>query len=353
MAEDVGGEKTEKATGRRREQARRKGQVAKSQEVSGAALLLTGVLVLLLTGGRFAEVLGRNTAYLLSQAHILGPANRWGVRELLEANLEVLLAALAPLLGALLVAAFGGSVVQVGLHASAESLAFKTEKLNPITGLQKFFRKTMLFELVKNVVKIGLIGLLAWWTIGGLMGELAGLAVLPLPEVVALGRAGFMTLMARLLAFVLLLAVVDWAWQKYQHEENLKMSKHEIKQENKELEGDPQIKARIRGLQFEMARKRMLADVPKADVVITNPTHYAVALRYLPGSAAPVVVAKGQDHLAAVIRQIARKARVPVIENRPVARALYRQVEVGKMIPESLFQAVAEVLAYVYRLKKA
>lgn len=353
MAEDVGGEKTEKATGRRREQARRKGQVAKSQEVSGAALLLTGVLVLLLTGGRFAEVLGRNTAYLLSQAHILGPANRWGVRELLEANLEVLLAALAPLLGALLVAAFGGSVVQVGLHASAESLAFKTEKLNPITGLQKFFRKTMLFELGKNVVKIGLIGLLAWWTIGGLMGELAGLAVLPLPEVVALGRAGFMTLMARLLAFVLLLAVVDWAWQKYQHEENLKMSKHEIKQENKELEGDPQIKARIRGLQFEMARKRMLADVPKADVVITNPTHYAVALRYLPGSAAPVVVAKGQDHLAAVIRQIARKARVPVIENRPVARALYRQVEVGKMIPESLFQAVAEVLAYVYRLKKA
>lgn len=353
MAEDVGGEKTEKATGRRREQARRKGQVAKSQEVSGAALLVTGVLVLLLTGGRFAEVLGRNTAYLLSQAHILGPANRWGVRELLEANLEVLLAALAPLLGALLVAAFGGSVVQVGLHASAESLAFKTEKLNPITGLQKFFRKTMLFEIVKNVVKIGLIGLLAWWTIGGLMGELAGLAVLPLPEVVALGRAGFMTLMARLLAFVLLLAVVDWAWQKYQHEENLKMSKHEIKQENKELEGDPQIKARIRGLQFEMARKRMLADVPKADVVITNPTHYAVALRYLPGSAAPVVVAKGQDHLAAVIRQIARKARVPVIENRPVARALYRQVEVGKMIPESLFQAVAEVLAYVYRLKKA
>lgn len=353
MAEDVGGERTEKATGRRREQARRKGQVAKSQEVSGAALLVTGVLVLLLTSGHFAAVLGRNTAYLLSQSHVLGPTNGWGVRELLSGNLEVLLAALGPLLGALLVAAFGGSVIQVGLHASAESLAFKTEKLNPITGMKKFFRKTIVFELLKNVVKIGLIGLLAWWTISGLMGQLAGTAVLSLPEVVAVGRAGFMTLMARLLAFVLVLAVVDWAWQKYQHEENLKMSKHDIKQENKELEGDPQIKARIRGLQFEMARKRMLADVPKADVVITNPTHYAVALRYLPGSAAPVVVAKGQDHVAAVIRQIARKARVPVIENKSVARALYRQVEVGKMIPESLFQAVAEVLAYVYRLKKA
>ena len=353
MAEDVGGERTEKATGRRREQARQKGQVAKSQEVSGAALLLAGMTVLVLSSGHFADVLGRNTAYLLSQAHVLGPGNRWGVRELLSANLEVLVAALGPLLGALLIAAFAGNVAQVGFHASAESLAFKTEKLNPITGMQKFFRKTMVFELLKNVLKIALISLLAWWTIGGLMGKLAGTAVLPLPEVIAVGKSGFTTLMIRLLAFTIVLAVVDWAWQKQQYEENLKMSKHEIKQEHKEMEGDPQIKARIRGLQFEMARKRMLADVPRADVVITNPTHFAVAVRYEPGTAAPVVLAKGQDHLAAVIRKIARDARVPIIENKPVARALYREVEVGKPIPESLFQAVAEVLAYVYRLKKA
>ncbi len=353
MAEDVGGEKTEKATGRRREKARSQGQVAKSQEVNGAALLLVGMIVLVASSGHFANVLGRNTAYLLSQSHVLGPTNTWGVRELLSGNVEVLVAALAPLLGALLIAAFAGNVMQVGFHASAQSLAFKTEKLNPVTGMQKFFRKTMAFELLKNVMKIGLIALLAWWTIGGLMGQIAGTAVLPLPEVLAVGKSGFMVLMARLLAFMIVLALVDWAWQKYQHEENLKMSKHEIKQENKEMEGDPQVKARIRGLQFEMARKRMLADVPKADVVITNPTHYAVAVRYVPGSPAPVVVAKGQDHVAAVIRKIARNARVPIIENKPVARALYRQVEVGKTIPESLFQAVAEVLAYVYRLKKA
>ena len=353
MADDTGGEKTEKATGRRREQARNKGQVAKSQEVSGAVLLLVGMVVLVASGGHFAGVLGRNTAYLLGQSHLLGPAGTGGVRELLSANLEVLLAAMGPLLAALLIAGLGGNVMQVGFHASAEALAFKTEKLNPITGMQKFFRKTMFFELVKNVLKIGLIALLAWWTIGGLMGKLAGTAVLALPEIVAVGRSGFMVLMARLLAFTILLALFDWIWQKRQYEENIRMSKHEIRQENKELEGDPQIKARIRGLQFEMARKRMLADVPKADVVITNPTHYAVALRYEPGSAAPIVVAKGQDHLAGVIRQIARQARVPIIENKPVARALYRQVEVGKRIPESLFQAVAEVLAYVYRLKKA
>lgn len=353
MADDTGGEKTEKATGRRREQARNKGQVAKSQEVSGAVLLLVGMVVLVASGGHFAGVLGRNTAYLLAQSHLLGPAGLGGVRELLSANLEVLLAAMGPLLAALLIAGLTGNLMQVGFHASAEALAFKTEKLNPITGMQKFFRKTMFFELVKNVLKIGLIALLAWWTIGGLMGKLAGTAVLALPEIVAVGKSGFMVLMARLLAFTILLALFDWIWQKRQYEENIRMSKHEIRQENKELEGDPQIKARIRGLQFEMARKRMLADVPKADVVITNPTHFAVALRYEPGSAAPVVVAKGQDHLAGVIRQIARQARVPIIENKPVARALYRQVEVGKRIPESLFQAVAEVLAYVYRLKKA
>ncbi len=211
----------------------------------------------------------------------------------------------------------------------------------------------MVFELLKNLLKIALIALLALWTIKGLMGTLVGTALLPVPEVVAVGKSGFIRLMIRLLAFMILLAAIDWAWQKYQYEENLKMSKYEIKQESKAQEGDPQIKARIRGLQFEMARKRMLADVPKADVVITNPTHFAIAIRYEPGSAAPVVLAKGQDHLAAVIRKIARGARVPVIENKPLARALYRQVEVGKRIPESLFQAVAEVLAYVYRLKKA
>ena len=353
MAEDTGGEKTEKATGRRREKARKEGQVAKSQEVSSAALLFVGMAVLVLSGGHFVTVLGRNTGYLLSQAHVLGHTNRFGVRELLSANLEVLVAALGPLLGALMVAALAGNIMQVGFHASAESLAFKADKLNPITGLQKFFRKTMAFELVKNLVKIALIALLAMWTIKGLMGSLAGASLLPVPAVVALGKSGFTTLMIRLLAFMVVLAAVDWAWQKYQYEENLKMSKHEIKEENKELEGDPQIKARIRGLQFEMARKRMLADVPRADVVITNPTHFAIAIRYEPGSPAPIVLAKGQDHLAAVIRKIARGARVPVIENKPLARALYRQVEVGKRIPESLFQAVAEVLAYVYRLKKA
>jgi flagellar biosynthetic protein FlhB len=265
----------------------------------------------------------------------------------------VLVAAILPLLSVLLIAGFGANVAQVGFHASAEALAFKTEKLNPLTGMKRFFQKTAAFDMLKNVLKIGLVGLLAWWTIDGLMGELIAAPLLSLPGVVALGKGSFVKLMARLLAFTVLVALADWVWQKRQYEENLKMSKYEVKQEYKELEGDPQIKARIRGLQFEMARKRMLADVPTADVVLTNPTHYAVALRYEAGGAAPVVVAKGQDHVAAVIRKIARKARVPVLENKTLARALYRQVDVGSLVPESLYQAVAEVLAYVYRLRKS
>ena len=353
MAEDSGGERTEKATGRRREQARKKGQVAKSQEVNGALLLLVGMTVLVASSGHFAHVLGRNTSYLLSQAHILGPSNAFGVKALLLGNLEVLGTALAPLLLAVLIAGIGANVLQVGFHGSAEALAFKADKLNPITGMKKFFRKTAFFDLLKNVFKIGLIALLATLLIRSLFGDLSASVLLPLPAIVALGKVGFMKLMALLLAFMTVLAVVDWFWQKHQYEESIKMSKYELKQEHKDIEGDPQIKARIKGMQYELARKRMLADVPKADVVITNPTHFAVAIKYVAGEAAPVVVAKGQDQVAQTIKKIARKARVPIIENKPLARALHAQVEIGKMIPESLFQAVAEVLAYVYRLKKA
>ncbi|MBU8869852.1 MAG: flagellar biosynthesis protein FlhB [Gemmatimonadales bacterium] len=353
MAEEGGGEKTEKATGKRREEARKKGQVAKSQEVSGAAILLVGMAVLVASSGHFSRVLGDNTSYLFSQAHILKPENLFGVQELLTCNLENLVVALGPILLAVLIAAFGSNVMQIGFHASAEALSFKGEKLNPISGMKKFFRKNAFFDLLKNIMKISVISLLGWAVITGMMDKLIATPVIPVADIVAVGKSGFLKLMAILVAFTFVVAIVDWFWQKHQYEENLKMSKHEIKQEFKDIEGDPQIKARIRGLQFEMARKRMLADVPTADVVITNPTHFAVALKYVSGQPAPIVVAKGQDNIAQMIKKIARKARVPVMENKPLARGLYKEVEIGKMVPESFYQAVAEVLAYVYRLNKA
>jgi len=353
MADGEGGEKTEQGTGKRREDARDEGNVAKSQEVTAAILLLIGLTILVASSGHFARVLGNNTRYLLSQSYMLAPTNQFGVRELMRNNLQVIIIALLPLLGGVLVTGLGANIMQVGFHFSPKAMQFKTDKLNPLPGMKKFFEVTALFELGKNLLKITLISLLAWMTIRGVMDEIVAMPLLSLPAVVAFGKMLFIKLMAKLMFLMAVIALFDWFFQKHKYEENIKMTKQEIKDENKDLEGDPQIKARIRGLQMEMARKRMLADVPTADVVITNPTHFAVALKYVPGSAAPMVVAKGQDKLAQIIKKIARKHRVPVIENKPLARGLYRQVEVGNIIPESLFQAVAEVLAYIYRLKKA
>ncbi len=353
MADDSGGEKTETATGKKREEARDQGQVAKSQEVSGAILLIVGMSILLLSSGHFVRVLGGNASYLFSQGHMLRPDNAFGMQEMFSANLQVLVSALGPLLLGVLVAGIGANVMQVGLKWSSKSVQFKLEKLNPMSGFQKYFKKDMYVDLLKNLFKVTIIGILAFFAIKRMLGELNSSALLTLPAIVALGKISFIKLMAQLLAFTVFLAVIDWFWTKYRYEEQIKMSKHDIKQESKDMEGDPQIKARIKAQQFEMSRKRMLADVPTADVVVTNPTHFAVALKYMPGSPAPMVVAKGQDNIAQIIKKTARKARVPIIENKPLARSLYRQCEVGQQIPESLFQAVAEVLAYVFRLKKS
>jgi len=310
-------------------------------------------VVLVASSGHFARVLGDNTRYLLSQSHILVPRNGYVVRELILANAKFLGTALAPLLFAVFIAAIGANVMQFGLHFSTKSLKFKLEKLNPISGMKKFFQKKAFFDLAKNTFKIFIIALLANKTISGWSEEIYETALLSVPSIVAFAKMSFIKLMAVLLFFTAVLAVIDWFWQKQQHENSIKMSKQEVKQEFKDTEGDPQLKARIKNLQFEMTRKRMLADVPTADVIITNPTHYAVAIKYESGSAAPIVVAKGKDNVAQTIKKIGRAHRVPIIENKPLARSLHSQVEIGQSIPESLFQAVAEVLAYIYRLKKA
>ncbi len=353
MADGEAGEKTETGSSKRREDAREEGNVAKSMEVTSAILLLVGLTIVVGSSGHFARVLGRNTSYLLSQAHVLAPTNQFGVRELMSNNLQVIIVALIPLLGGILITGLGANIMQVGFQFSPKAMQFKGDKLNPLPGLKKFCEATAFFDLAKNLLKITLITLLAWPTIKGVMDPIVALPLLSLPAVVAFAKVLFVKLMAKLMFLMAVIAVFDWFFQKHKYEENIKMTKQEVKEENKDMEGDPQIKARIRGLQMEMARKRMLADVPTADVVITNPTHFAVALKYVPGNPAPMVVAKGQDNLAQIIKKIARKHRVPIIENKPLARGLYRQVEVGNAIPESLFQAVAEVLAYIYRLKKA
>lgn len=353
MADSGTGERTEKATGKRRQEARDKGTVPKSAEVSSAVVLIAGMTLLVGTSGLMARKLAENTGYLLGQAHILGPINVYAAQELLSGSFWPTAAALAPLVLGVLVASVWGNIAQFGFQFRPQAMGLQFERLDPVSGMKKFFKATAAFDLAKNLIKITLVGFLAWKTIDGLMDTIVGSSLLGLPAIVATGKAAFIKLIAKLLAFCVVLALIDWVWQKWRYEENLKMSKYEVKQEAKDYEGDPQIKARIRGMQYEAFRKRMIAAVPTADVVVTNPTHFAVALKYEPGSPAPKVVAKGADHLAGIIRRLARENRVPVIENKPLARALHAQVEVGQYVPESLFQAVAEVLAYVYRLKRS
>ncbi len=353
MAEENAGERTESATPRRREKAREKGQVAKSQEVNSLFVLAAGTVMLLVLSRYLTESIGRNAAYLFSQAHILRVDNLGGLRVMLAANLRSMGLALAPIVAVVLVAGIAANLMQVGLKLSPSALAFDVSKLNPITGMKRFFQKRTFVDLLKNVLKVGLIGFLSYLVIKGMFGELIASPLLSLPGVVEMAKGSFRHLMTVLLALMAVIALADWAYQKWQFEQDVKMSRQELKEEAREYEGDPQVKARIRAIQYETARKRMLSDVPRADVVLTNPTHFAVALKYEQGAPAPIVLAKGADYLAQKIKEIAKQSRVPVIENKPLARALYREVKVGRLIPESLFQAVAEVLAYVYRLKKA
>ena len=353
MAESTGGERTERATERRRGKALEKGQVALSQEVNSAIVLLAGFSLLFVAAHHMRHLLGDNARYLFSQSHIFLVENPYALVEMARANLTVIIVSLAPLMLGILVFAFLANVLQVGWNVNISAMAFRAENLNPINGIKSIFGKRATFDLFKNLLKITIIAALAWHTVLSLGADLPGTAELSVEALLILGTKSIAVLAYRLVAFMVVLALIDWAFQKWQHEEKLKMTKQEVIEEQKDTEGDPQVKARIRAIQLEAMRKRMLSEVPLADVVVTNPTHFAVALRYTAGDMAPRVVAKGADNLAATIKRIARENRVPVIENKPLARALHKVVDVGAFIPDELYQAVAEVLAYVFRLKRS
>jgi len=353
MSDAPGGERSEQATPRRREKALEKGQVALSQEVNSALVLLAGFSMLFAAARHVEQTLGENARYLFGQPHIFLLENPFALVEIAMGNMGVIMTALAPLMLAIIVVAFLANVLQVGLKVNVSAMAFRWDNINPINGIKNVFSKRAAFDLIKNVIKIALIGMLAWYSVSTLGTDMPGTAELPLSGILALGTKTVAKLAYRLVAFLAVLAALDWVFQKHQHEQKIKMTKQEVREEQKDIEGDPQVKARMRAIQLETMRKRMLAEVPAADVVVTNPTHFAVAMKYIPGDPAPRVVAKGQDSLAETIKRIARENRVPVLENKPLARALHRIVDVGAFIPDELYQAVAEVLAYVFRLKRS
>jgi flagellar biosynthetic protein FlhB len=349
MAEDSGQTRTEAPTQRRREEARRQGQVAVSQDLTAALLLLAAVLALRLGGPTLAGGL-RQT---LRTALVVCPRTDLTVSET-QALMGWLLVQggrlLAPFLLLLFAASAGVLALQVGVHIVPELLEFKPERL--AAGWQRIFSVASAVRGLTALLKAATVAGAAYLVVSGAAQQLAALDQLALPGALAVAwdlvlRLGFST------AVVLLLAGgLDYAYQRYHLEQTLQMTKQELIDEHKREEGDPQIKARIRKLAREYSQRRMMRAVPRASVVVTNPTHLAVALRYDKGArSAPRVVAKGAGHVAHKIVDLARRHAVPVVERKPVARALFKAVALDREIPLALYQAVAEVLAYVYRLR--
>lgn len=353
MAEDSDLERTEAATGRRIQRAREEGQVVRSRELSTFLELLTALGVLMLLGNHFMAALSRlmATGFTLDRASVFDPGLM--LARLYAQFLDVLLAFL-PLLLALLLASVLAPLLLSGWNFTLKPLTPNFSRLDPVGGLRRMFSVNALVELAKAVLKSLLIGGVAAWVIWQSMDSFFALPGEPLP--VAIRHVGSLVASTALIvvgAFVFLV-IADVPFQFWHYAKSLRMTKEEVRQEVKESEGDPQIKSRIRAMQREAARRRMMAEVPKAQVVVTNPTHFAVALRYEEKRmAAPQVVAKGSALLASRIVELAREHHVPVVEAPALARALYRHTEVGDEVPQRLYTAVAQVLAYVYQLRQA
>jgi flagellar biosynthetic protein FlhB len=351
MAEEFSGEKSEKATPRRREEARKKGQVAKSREIPSVLVLMTGLLVLFLIGRQVTINLANFTSQMLGRAGTLSitPSS---IQALGQEMITFLLAALAPLMLAVLAMAVLANYIQVGSLFSVELIKPDFSKIDIFKGLKRLFSIQSLMEMLKSLLKLLIIGYVAYSTIAGELKGIVPLTDQELPAIFSyISRVSFNIFIKSTLVMALL-AGLDYLFQRLQHEKKLRMTHQELKEEFKQTEGDPLIKSRVRSLQREMARRRMMAEVPKADVIITNPTHLAIAVTYRSGEmVAPQVSAKGANFVAEKIKEIARGHGIPILENKPLAQALFKTVDLGQMIPPSLYQVVAEVLAYVYRLK--
>jgi flagellar biosynthetic protein FlhB len=352
MAENSGQEKTEKATGKRREEARRRGQVASSREVPSTLILITGLAVMQFAGAFVFERLRGILGGIFRDIHTIRLDSVAVASAMALELFKNIVLILLPFFIPILVAGFIGNVGQFGLAFHATPLAPKFGNLNPLSGIKKLFSLRSTVEMLKSVLKLLLVGAIAYAVIVGSLEDFPGLVALDLASIAALTwQVGARITLYVCLALVVLSAL-DVVYQRWQYEQNLKMTKQEVKDEHKSMEGDPQVKARIRSLQRQAAYQRMMVEVPKSDVVITNPTHLAIALSYdAQQMAAPRVVAKGADFVAERIKEVAREHDVPLVENKPLAQALFKMADVGDPIPVDLYRAVAEVLAYVYKLK--
>lgn len=349
MAEDMG-EKTELPSSRRLSEARSRGQVAKSQDLAAAIDLSAAVLLLVIFGGSLVRTMAAVMRHILaSPADALNPA---AMGRLLLNTAWDSVAVVAPLLGLLAVVAAGSHIVQFGLLFTTYPLQPKLQRLNPISGLGRMFSRRNLVRTLSGLLRITLVGVVAWASVDDRVPVLATLPLLPVAQAAEVIGRTLLELTLWALAVLLVLGLADYLYQRWQHTSDLKMTKEEVKDERRSMEGDPAVKGRRFRLMRELAMQRVAAAVPKADVIVTNPTHYAVAIQYDQATMkAPRVVAKGVDHMAMRIRHLALIHKIPIVERPPLARALYAGVEVGQEVSTEFYQAIAELLAYVYRLE--
>ena len=343
------GEKTEEPTAKKRADARKKGQVARSQEINSAFVLLIGFFGLKLLWDSIYSTIATYTTYVFSNLN--QTVDTENILRIFIGIVIILAKTAFPIMLFIMLIGLAINFFQVGLNFNTESIEFKLDKLNPINGFGRIFSKRSLVELVKSFFKILVIGFFLYRFIHEQILAMPQFMFFDLTTSLALVAEIIFRMAFIVIGVIMVMAFMDYGYQKWQTTQDLKMSKQEVKDEMKQTEGDPQIKGKIRQKQRQMAMARMMKEVPKADVIITNPTHYAVALSYEQGMVAPSVIAKGQDLVAQRIKEIGREARVPIVENKPLARTLYAAVEIGGSVPQELYQAVAEVLAYVYRLK--
>ncbi|MGR5554750.1 flagellar biosynthesis protein FlhB [Vibrio fortis] len=352
MAESDGQERTEEATPRRLQQAKEKGQVARSKELASASVLIIGAVALMWFGESMAKALfeAMQRLFSLSREEIFDTTK---LLEIAGGAMVNLLFPLLLILVTLFVAAVIGAAGVGGVSFSMQAAMPKASKLNPLSGIKRMFGMQSWVELIKSILKVALVSGMAIYLIQASQGDLMQLSMDVYPQNIFHALDILLNFILLISCSLLIVVAIDIPFQIWQHADQLKMTKQEVKDEYKDTEGKPEVKGRIRMLQREAAQRRMMADVPQADVIVTNPEHFSVALRYKQDQdKAPVVVAKGVDHMAMKIREVAREHDIYIVPAPPLARALYHTTELEQQIPDGLFTAVAQVLAYVFQLKQ-
>ncbi len=355
--EGMGGEKTEPATQKKLEDARKEGQVAKSREIANGLGLLSLFLVLKIWVGHMGIQLmeifpGFYDRIPDTVTFWNGRMPEESVKAVFTLMLMEVMVIVAPILIIGVMVAFVSDIVQVKWKPTLKPLMPKFSKLNPLKGFKKIFSVNAVVELIKSLAKIGLIVYICYTYLKDKWIILLNLYDMSLMQAIGLAAETVTDLGIRISAVYMIIALADYIYQRVKFSNDMKMTKQEIKDEYKQQEGDPQIKGQIRQKMREASRRRMMQDLPQADVVITNPTHYAVAIKYDPEVAdAPLVIAKGEDYMAAKIKEAAKEHKIEIVENKPLARMLYANVDIGQAVPPELYQAVAEVLAFVYHLQ--